>query len=151
AYVGLGAYRVNQWEPGTFVEGVAFDRYVFGRPKIDRLRLIFQQDPNAVTASLLSGAAHLVADITIRFETGRVLQRAWEPTAGGTVFYTPAQVRFARFQLRPEAAGTRALMEPLFRKGIAHAIDKQALADALYEGQGTPADVFAPKPTNQFA
>jgi len=150
AYVGLGAYRIDQWEPGAFIEGVAFDRYVFGRPKIDRLRLIFQQDPNAVTASLLSGAAHLVADITIRFETGRILQQAWASGDGGTVLYTPAQVRFTRFQLRPEAASPRAILEPDFRKAIAHAIDKQALADALYEGQGTPAEVFAPERAPQF-
>ncbi|HEY3116435.1 MAG TPA: ABC transporter substrate-binding protein, partial [Chloroflexota bacterium] len=61
SYVGLGAYRVDQWEPGTFVEGAAFDRFLFGRPKIERLRLIFMQDPNAVAATLLAEAAHLVA------------------------------------------------------------------------------------------
>src|SRR5439155_18391762 len=54
-YVGLGPYRIERWEPGAFVDGVAFERHALGRPKIDRLRLIFIADPNAALANMLSG------------------------------------------------------------------------------------------------
>src|SRR5262249_15315872 len=52
-YVGSGAFKLDRWEPGTAIEASAFDGYVFGRPKIDRLRVVFMQDPNAVAANLL--------------------------------------------------------------------------------------------------
>jgi peptide/nickel transport system substrate-binding protein len=147
-YVGLGAFRVDGWEPGAFIDGVAFDGYVFGRPKIDRLRVIFMQDPNAVTANLLSGGANLVADITIRFETGVILKGAWAGRGerdGGNVSFTAAQVRYTFFQLRPDYASPRAITDLRVRRAIAHAIDKQALADALHTGEGIPTDIFVPK------
>ena len=153
-YVGLGAYRVDRWEPGAFVEGVAFDGYVFGRPKIDRMRVIFMQDPNTVTANLLSGSANLVADITIRFETGVILKREWSSRGerdGGTVNFTPAQVRYTFFQLRPDWAKPAAITDIRVRKAIAHAIDKQALADALHGGEGIPTDVLVQKTAPLFA
>jgi peptide/nickel transport system substrate-binding protein len=153
-YVGLGAYRVENWEPGAFIEGVAFDSYVLGRPKIDRMRIIFMQDPNAVTANLLAEAANLVADITIRFETGVILKREWAARAereAGTVSFTAAQVRYTFFQLRPDYANPRAITDPRVRKAIAHVIDKQALADALHSGEGIPTDAFVPRTAPQAA
>ena len=35
--MGLGPYRIDRWEPGALLTARAFDGYVFGRPKIDRL------------------------------------------------------------------------------------------------------------------
>lgn len=150
-YVGLGPYRVDNWEPGVAIGAAAFDGYVFGAPKIDRLRVIFMQDPNAVVANLLSEAAHLVGDITIRFQTGTLLKREWEPRNGGSVYLVPAQVRYAFFQLRLDYANPRSVLDLRVRKAIAHAIDKQVLVDALHEGEGIPADAFVPRRSEQFA
>src|SRR5436309_2696221 len=36
-YIGAGPYRLERWEPGAQLEGVAFDGHVLGRPRIDRL------------------------------------------------------------------------------------------------------------------
>ena len=41
-YVGLGPYRVDSWEPGASISGAAFDSFVFGRPKIERIRVVFE-------------------------------------------------------------------------------------------------------------
>src|SRR5205085_12083392 len=40
-YIGLGPYRMDRWEPGSYFEGVAFDRHVLGKPKIERVRMLF--------------------------------------------------------------------------------------------------------------
>jgi peptide/nickel transport system substrate-binding protein len=149
-YVGLGAYRVESWDPGASVDSVAFDGYVSGRPKIDRLRVIYMQDTNAVAANLLAGAAHLVADITIRSQTGVLLQREWQARKGGSVYFTPAQVRFAYFQLRPDAASPKDVTDIRVRKAFAHAIDKQALVDTLHEGQGVVADGLLRRGTPEY-
>ena len=37
-FVGAGPYKVDRWEPGSYIESVAFDGHALGRPKIDRLR-----------------------------------------------------------------------------------------------------------------
>lgn len=153
-YVGLGPYRVENWEPGAAIHGAAFDGYVFGRPKIDRIRVIFMQDPNTVTANLLAGAAHLVGDITIRFEAGVILKREWAARGerdGGTVTFTAAQVRYTFFQLRPDYANPRSITDLRVRKAIAYAIDKQALADGLHGGEGIPTDVFVPRTAPLFS
>ncbi len=135
-YVGLGAFKLDSWDPGSAIEATAFDGYVYGRPKIDRLRIIFMQDTNAVAANLLSGAAQLVADITIRSETGSVLKREWEPRQGGAVYFTPAQIRFTLFQLRPSHASAPEITDLRVRQAIAHAVDKQLLAE--HEAPGNP-------------
>jgi peptide/nickel transport system substrate-binding protein len=143
-YIGLGPYRIERWEPGTAIEATAFDRFVLGRPKIERLRVIFITDPNTVLAVMLAGGAHLVADTTIRLQTAAVLRREWEGRGGGgAVIMTPAYVRFTFAQFRPDLVNPRGILDLRVRKAIAHAIDKQALNDGLFEGQGIVADTFA--------
>jgi len=36
-FVGLGPYKLREWALGSYTEGLAFDDYVLGRPKIDRV------------------------------------------------------------------------------------------------------------------
>lgn len=150
-YVGLGAFRVESWEPGAAIDAGAFDGYVFGRPRIDRLRVIFMQDPNTVAANLLANSAHLVADITIRAQTGALLKREWEPRNGGTVTFTPAQIRFTFFQLRPDYASPREILDLRVRRAVAHAVDKALLAETLHEGEGIAADFLVQRSTPEFA
>src|SRR5207253_6366357 len=54
-YVGAGPYRLSRWEPGSFLEGEAFDGHVLGRPKIDRVILRIFSDENTVLAAVLAG------------------------------------------------------------------------------------------------
>src|SRR5439155_1235737 len=67
-YVGAGAYRVERWEPGAFIDAVAFEGHALGRPKIDRLRLAFIGDPNTALANMLSGDAHFITEFVLGYE-----------------------------------------------------------------------------------
>src|SRR5436190_15184327 len=40
-YVGAGPYRVERWEPGAYLDAVAFAGHALGAPKIEHLRLAF--------------------------------------------------------------------------------------------------------------
>src|SRR5437867_7584035 len=59
-YVGLGPYRLEQWEPGSFLVGAAFDQHVWGAPKMGRVKLAFIPDMNAAQANILAGEVHFV-------------------------------------------------------------------------------------------
>src|SRR5207248_195509 len=50
--------------------------------------------------------------------------------------------RFAALQMRPTYASPPALQDLRVRQALAYATDRQALADTLTAGQGTPADTM---------
>lgn len=140
-YVGNGPYRLERWEQGAFIEAVAFDGYLRGRPKIDRVVLRFMPDENTALANLLAGEVHFATDRTIRFEQAQILKRDWGAT-GGTAVLTPAQPRILYFQTRPEFSRPGLLMDVRGRKALAHAMDREALNVGLFNGEGRPAEIF---------
>jgi peptide/nickel transport system substrate-binding protein len=143
-FVGLGPYRLERWEPGAFIEAAAFDRHALGRAKIARLKMIFISDANAALANLLAGEVHLAADLAIGFTQGLTLKQEWAPRNLGTVLFHPNQWRSSRFQLRPDLAKPKAILDVRVRKALAHALDKGALNDALFGGEGIIADTLIP-------
>lgn len=134
-FVGLGPYRLERWEPGAYLEGAAFEGYVLGRPKIDRIRLLVLADSNTALANLLAGEALMAVD-TIVFQQAMVLKREWEPRKSGSLQLLPDTIRHTQIQIRPELANPSALMDLRVRQALAHSVDKQALIDGLYDGEG---------------
>ncbi len=149
-FVGLGPYKLDQWVPGTFFEGVAFDQHVLGRPKIDRLRMLFIPDFNTVLANLLAGEAHMSVEDSIRFQQGQVLRREWGPSNRGTVLAYPQFWRWTYVQQRAEFAQPQALRDARVRKALAHSLDRQSLSDALFEGEGSTAETSIPPTAASF-
>jgi peptide/nickel transport system substrate-binding protein len=142
-YVGLGPYRLARWEPGTSIEATAFDRHVLGRPKIERIRITFISDSNTTLAHLLSGEIQLSADTALDVELVPTLRREWGSTGGGAVLH-PNSWRSTVFQLRPELAAPGAILDRRVRKSLAHAVDKSAINDAVYDGNSPPVDFLIP-------
>lgn len=138
-YVGAGPYRLGRWDPGIEMEGLVFDGYVLGRPKIDRIILRVIVDENTVLANVLGGDVQYAT--TLRFEHAHVLKRDWIPANKGSIGYTPA-LFYSSVQFRPEHQRTPALLDVRVRQAIVHSIDKQAIVDNLYEGDTTSADTF---------
>lgn len=134
-YVGLGPYRITRWEPGAFIEAEAFDRHVLGRPKIDRVKLLFISDANTALANLVAGEVHFVGDFIFSSSEGAVLEREWAQNKGGTVLWSPTLLRLTLIQLRPEHADPLALLDLRVRKALAHAIDSATAGDLLNEGR----------------
>ena len=142
AFVGLGPYRLDKREPGAFIEGVAFEDYVFGKPRIGRLKLIWIADANTLVANMLFGAIQYVDADTLEFEPALVLKRQWVATGEGTIAYNPTKIRYVQIQYKPEYASPAAVQDVRVRQALAHAIDKQALADAMIDGEPGQADTF---------
>lgn len=141
-YVGLGPYRLAEWALGAFIEGIAFDGHALGRPKIDRVRLIWSGDPNTVVANVLAGTVDFVSEEAIRFEQGVELDRRWE--RGAVLFWADA-IRYLQVQFRPDYVNPQAILDVRVRKALMHSLDRQALVDGLLDGKSQVADtLFSP-------
>ncbi len=142
-YVGLGPYKLERWEPGAYFEAVAFDGHVLGRPKIDRVVVRFASDENTALANLLSYNVQLAVDRSLRFEQGALLKQDWVRNGKGSVIFTPIQARFIHIQLRPEYARPLALQDLRVRRALAYGVDKDALNEGLFGGEGVMSSTFA--------
>lgn len=150
-YVGMGPFKLSRWEPGAFVEGEAFDGHALGRPKIGRVRLLPLLDFNSVLATMLAGEADAAVDDSFRFEQAAILRRSWAPTNGGQIFSVPSQGRWSEIQHRPEYANPRSILDVRVRRALAHTVDKEALSEGLFNGEGILSDSFIPPGESYFA
>ncbi len=78
-FVGAGPFKLDRWELGSYLEAVAFDQHVLGRPKIDRIRVFFITDPNTAFANVLAGSTDVAMD-TLTFDQMLQLKREWATT-----------------------------------------------------------------------
>lgn len=143
-YVGAGPYRLESWEPGYQLTGVAFDGHVLGKPKISRLIMRIFADENAVLAAVMAGGTiDISTRFTLRFEHAMVLKRQWEAAGQGVVDMGrgTAPVTIV-FQFRPDYQKTPELLDLRVRRGLAHAMDKEAIVEGLYDGVGEIPDTF---------
>jgi len=150
-FVGLGPYRLERWDPGASIEGVAFPRHVGGGPKIERVRIVFTPDSNTALANLLSGSIQIAADNALFFQQGVTAKREWAQRGGGDVLYTTDLYRATYFQFRQEMVSPRPLLDVRVRRALAHALDKQTLNDTLYEGEGIMTETILPATVDYHA
>jgi len=135
-YVGLGAYKVERWEPGTFIDARAFDGFVLGKPKIDRLKIAFISDANTALANILAGEVHAVGEFLFGDEQAATLESQWASTQGGTILYAQTVLRVTLAQFRPEYASPAAQLDVRVRRALAHAIDADTANEVLNRGRG---------------
>jgi peptide/nickel transport system substrate-binding protein len=136
-FVGVGPYRLVHWEPGSHVNLEAYDGFYAGRAKIDRITLRFISSDDTRTAYYLAGEVDFGGVLTN--EQKRQVQDEWE-RAGlkPTVIANPlGNSRHIWVQQRNPS--DPALMDVRVRRGLLHALDRQALADALWVGEVSPA------------
>ncbi len=133
-YVGSGPFRMTRWEPGSFIESVAFDRHATGRPKIERLQLRFVGDSNTALANLLSGEAHMAGDSVATIEQRITLRREWEPRQGGLIHFALIVWRGADFQFRTGFTSPVSLLDARVRKAMSHGVDKETVNEVVNSG-----------------
>jgi peptide/nickel transport system substrate-binding protein len=135
-YVGAGPYRLERWEPGTELAGVAFAGHALGRPKIERFIVKIMSDENAVLSNLLAGSITVGGDFTLRHEHAKALRADWNSTKRGVIIFHTGSLNHILVQFRPEYLKAPALMDLRVRRALAHGIDRDALNEALFDGEG---------------
>lgn len=141
-YVGAGPYKLDRWELGTVIEVSAFDGYALGKPKIGRVRLTWNNDPNVNLTKLLSGDADMAADGSLRFEQANTLRAQWGTS--GTVLLSPTSLRYIQFQARPEYVLPKTLLDLRTKRAIAHSLDRTGLAEAMVADTSMAANSYPP-------
>ncbi len=136
-FVGLGPYKVKDWERGSFILVQANDAYVLGRPKIDEIELRTITDTNAIMANLLAGSVDLTIGRSLSLD--QIVQlRERMPEA---LLQTPLT---SLLVLNPQFInGDPAVITDLtFRRALLHAIDRQELAETIDYGLVPIAEQF---------
>lgn len=144
-WVGLGPFRMTSNLLGSQIQAEAFDQFVFGRPKIDRLVISFVLDPNALVAHVIAGEVDVVPIGSFQPDDSQVLKQQWQANGQGTVVDVMSRVRQYQWQFRdqtlPWASDLRV------RRAMLSLIDRQAINDSLYSGRSQVADAVI-LPTN---
>ncbi len=144
-FVGLGPYRMGDWDPGTYAEAVAFDRYFLGRPKIDRIIFRYIQDVNTMVANLLAGDLDMITVGSIKIQDVQTIKQMWEPNGAGSIVGSINAIRHLWFQFRDP--GTPDLRDVRVRRALVYGLDRQVIVDTLYQGLTQVADTL-PQPSD---
>jgi ABC-type transport system substrate-binding protein len=133
-YVHLGAFRLARLDPGEGATFVAFDHYFLGRPKVDEVRVRVLADANALFANLMAGEIDAVPNAVIRGELGLQLQQQWEASGRGRVIVRDGPPQVLEPQFAPSLQAEPANLDPVVRKALYHALDREALSDGVNGG-----------------
>ena len=134
-FVGLGPYRIGSWTPGSTMEGLAYDEYFLGRPKIDRLQIRFFTDTNALVAALLAGEVDYIPIGSLKVEQLASLRDQWEATGAGSLIRSSDGLRTLLLQYRDPTMPW--VGDYRVRQALLESLDRQALVDTLQHGLTT--------------
>jgi peptide/nickel transport system substrate-binding protein len=144
-FVGSGPYRVKDWDHGVRIALTASPYFPLGKPRIDNIDVRFVTDSNTIVAGFFAGSIDFAEYTAIAVEQAVILQQRWDQDRGGRVYSeTLFGTRYLEFQHRDVPDHQKALTDPRVRRGLVHALDRQALTDALQAGYGGVADTGYP-------
>lgn len=137
-FVGAGPYRLREWVAGVGLLLEANDQYVLGRPRIDLVEVKYIPDVNTLSANLLAGTVDVTGNVG-SIDLGIQLRDQWRQ---GTVAFNFGGDVWV--QLLPQFVDPRPAVvgDPQFRRALAHAIDRQEMADTLVAGLSPVAHTF---------
>jgi peptide/nickel transport system substrate-binding protein len=140
-FVGLGAYKMDRWTPGSQVDLVRNDAYFGGRPPLDRVVFRFIGDASTMVANILSGNVDLVVPPSVELDAALEVKQRWEGT-GNVVRIEPLpRLQYLELQFRPEfTRPVNAQPNLTVRKALYHALDRKQMAEVVTAGLGPIAD-----------
>jgi len=134
-YVHLGPFRVKSLDPAGSIVFEKYPGYFRGVPKLDTVRVQIFLDEAALFATLLAGAVDLYFESTIELEQSVVLGERWKETGEGVLYTAPSNVKILTPQHRPAYQEQPANLDPRVRIALSHALDREALSEALQAGR----------------
>ncbi|MBM2812251.1 MAG: hypothetical protein HW416_3010 [Chloroflexi bacterium] len=142
-FVGLGPYRLSEWERGSHLVLKAYDGFYGGRAKIDTLIVRFIPNPSTAVANLLSGVVDGILPRTLDFTQAMFVKDEWARTGKHPVAIAqPTHWRQVYVQFNDPRPVE--LLDVRTRRAALYALDRQGLVDTLFAGQSQVSDTFFP-------
>lgn len=135
-FVGAGPYRLERWEPGAQLDGLAFEGHALGAPRVARFSVRIIPDENAVVSNLLAGNITIGGDFTLRYEHAKALRIDWDSSKRGVISYYTGSLNHILVQFRADYIKVPALHDVRVRRALAHSIEREALNEGIFDGQG---------------
>jgi len=123
--VGTGPYRVAEFRPDQSLMLTAFDDHWGGRPPLRQIRFVEVPEVASRINMLLSNEADFACDIPPD-QISTVQRSARHEVVGSNVM----NHRISVFDKNQPA-----LRNPLLRRAMSHAVDRQAIVDAMWDGR----------------
>jgi peptide/nickel transport system substrate-binding protein len=141
-FIGTGPYRIKSWEPGAYVEYERFDGYYLGRPQLDTIVMRFMADKNTILSNALAGTFDVVYNKdALDVDGGMEVERRWAGTTNQLIWTPTHRTVSIEPQYRPEfARPQRGMAVRDVREAMVHAVDRQAMVDAITYGLSPIAD-----------
>ncbi|MBA2520639.1 MAG: hypothetical protein H0V24_13305, partial [Chloroflexia bacterium] len=126
--VYTGPFMVEAWRAGDGLTFTAFADCFAGRPQLDSIVTRNLPDPAAAVAELRAGAVQL----------GVVAPDQFDSFVADEAFQTQELAGASSWFLRFDLVTTPLFSDPPVRQAMGHAIDRQAIIDALMLGRAEP-------------
>jgi peptide/nickel transport system substrate-binding protein len=140
-FVGLGAYRLTSWEPGSHLEFTPFDDYYLGRPPLGRVVVKIVPDVNTIVANILAGSTDVMLNLELSMGTALEVRDRWQGTGNQVQFFPRESPYWLEVQHRPDIARpVNGLTNRTVRQAFLQGIDREAVVQSLTAGFGQVAD-----------
>lgn len=144
-FVGVGPYRLAEWEPASHMTLKAYERFYGGPPKVETVILRFIESAPTAMANLLAGSVDGVIPRAIDFTQAMFVKAEWEQAGRKpTVLVESTHWRFLSSQFREARANPPEIRDIQVRRALLHAIDRRALSETLLGGQAPVSDTLIP-------
>jgi peptide/nickel transport system substrate-binding protein len=134
-FIGLGPYKLGQWEQGSFMEGLAFDDYFLGRPRIDRVVIRYITDPNVLLASFQAGEQDIVPS-GLTTQDRQILGK--DPAV--SIIQSVGNLNTAIWQYRDPTVPW--VGDVRVRQALLYMVDRETMADTFEPGGIGPIDLL---------
>lgn len=141
-WVGLGPFRLREWQKNSFVTADAFDQYFLGTPHIDQVTIRYVSDVNVLVVQMTAGYLDVLPVGSMSEQSALVVREQWADQGRGTLIVDPVALVIAGWQMRdPNAPYAQ---DPRVRSAVAKLIDRSAISDNVMGGLSSVADVLVP-------
>ena len=139
--VYAGPFIPTRWAPGASLEMTRNPEY-FAHPEnpddyVQTVRYRFITDTNALLVAILGGGIDATSSVAISFDQARSPQIASRAPGRFDIWFVPGpiweHIEVNQFSNVQEVADLM-LDDPRTRQALLHAIDRQAMVDALFDG-----------------
>jgi peptide/nickel transport system substrate-binding protein len=139
--VGLGPYKLVEWDHGAQMTFTPFADYYRGRPPLDRVVVRFIPENRAQIVSVVEGEADVVSPSVIDLETMDEVRPQWAEANIQMKIGLTGRLNLLELQLRPDATRPRnGFTVQQVRQAFYQSVDRQTLAEMLTDRIAPAAD-----------